>query len=66
VQQEGGAREVIRAGDMIWTPAGVKHWHGAAADSELSHAAIIENVDAQEVTWMEQVGEMEYAGACPS
>jgi quercetin dioxygenase-like cupin family protein len=66
VQQEGGAREVIRAGDMIWTPAGVKHWHGAASDSGLSHAAIIENVDAQEVTWMEQVGETEYGSACPS
>jgi quercetin dioxygenase-like cupin family protein len=62
MQQEGGAREAIRAGDMIWTPAGVKHWHGAAADSAMSHAAIIENVDAQEVTWMEQVSDEQYRG----
>jgi quercetin dioxygenase-like cupin family protein len=48
---------------MIWTPAGVKHRHGAAADSAMSHAAIIENVDAQQVTWMEQVSEEQYAGA---
>jgi quercetin dioxygenase-like cupin family protein len=66
VQQEGGAKEVIRAGDMIWTPAGVKHWHGAAADSGLSHAAIIERVDMSDVTWMEQVSDQEYGGACPS
>jgi 4-carboxymuconolactone decarboxylase len=65
VQQHGGSKEVIREGDMIWTPAGVKHWHGAAADSPLAHAAIIENVDAQEVTWMEQATEQEYGGACP-
>ena len=38
-------REVIRAGDMIWTPPGVKHWHGAASNSALSHAAIIERFD---------------------
>lgn len=66
VQQQDGTKEVIRAGDMIWTPAGVKHWHGAASDSELSHAAIIERIDMTDVTWMEQVTEQEYGGACPS
>lgn len=29
----------------------------------MSHAAIIENVVAQQVTWMEQVSEEQYAGA---
>ena len=30
VQRWGGAVEEIRAGDVVWTPPGVKHWHGAA------------------------------------
>jgi len=27
----------ITAGDVVLIPAGEKHWHGAAADSEFSH-----------------------------
>ena len=33
VQQWGGSVQEIRPGDVIWTPPGVKHWHGAAATS---------------------------------
>ena len=29
VQQEGGEKIEIKPGDVIWTPPGVKHWHGA-------------------------------------
>jgi quercetin dioxygenase-like cupin family protein len=67
VQQEGGEKQVIRPGEIVWTPPGVKHWHGAASDRAMSHATLIENVDEQEVVWMEQVGEKEFgAGACPA
>jgi 4-carboxymuconolactone decarboxylase len=67
VQQEGGERELIRAGDIIWTAAGVKHWHGAAANTPMSHAAIIENADQAEVKWMEKVTAAEFgAGDCPA
>jgi len=27
VQQWGGPVQVIRKGDVVWIPAGVKHWH---------------------------------------
>jgi quercetin dioxygenase-like cupin family protein len=30
----------IQPGDIIHIPAGEKHWHGAAQDSEMSHLAI--------------------------
>ena len=30
----------LHAGDVVNIPAGVKHWHGAAADSWFSHLAI--------------------------
>ena len=32
VQREGGPIEEIRQGDVVWFPAGEKHWHGAAPD----------------------------------
>ena len=28
---------VVTAGDIIFIPAGEKHWHGATGDSEFSH-----------------------------
>jgi quercetin dioxygenase-like cupin family protein len=34
---EGGD---IRAGDVVYIPAGEEHWHGAAPDSYLLHTAI--------------------------
>ena len=30
VQEDGGAKREIKPGDVIWTPPGVKHWHGAS------------------------------------
>ena len=31
----------MSAGDIIIVPAGLKHWHGANAESDLSHIAIV-------------------------
>lgn len=39
VQQEGGEKQAIRQGDVVWTPPGVKHWHGATATDRLTHIA---------------------------
>jgi quercetin dioxygenase-like cupin family protein len=36
VATEAGEK-VITVGDVVLIPAGEKHWHGAAKDSELSH-----------------------------
>src|SRR4051812_40420547 len=40
VQEEGGPKREIKPGDVIWTPPGVKHWHGATATTSMSHIAI--------------------------
>lgn len=32
-QEEGKKAQVIRKGDVVHIPAGVRHWHGATADS---------------------------------
>lgn len=63
VQQEGGERQPIRAGDTVWTPPGVKHWHGAGSQGPMSHAAVHERFDQQEVIWMQKVGDEEYRNA---
>src|ERR687890_1024145 len=42
VQQWGGPVEEIRPGDVVWTPPGVKHWHGASPSTAMTHIAIQE------------------------
>jgi quercetin dioxygenase-like cupin family protein len=40
VQREGGPIEEIRAGDVVWFPPGLKHWHGATPITAMTHIAI--------------------------
>jgi 4-carboxymuconolactone decarboxylase len=61
VQRWGDSVDEIRPGDVIWIPAGQKHWHGAAPTSEMSHLAITESRDGRSTDWMEKVTEQEYA-----
>jgi quercetin dioxygenase-like cupin family protein len=63
VQVEGGAREEIRPGDLVWFPPGVKHWHGATATTGMSHIAIAEALDGKTVDWMEKVSDEQYQRA---
>ena len=60
VQQEGGRRQEIKTGDVIWTPPGVKHWHGATSSQAMTHIAIQEHADGKVVDWQEHVTEQEY------
>lgn len=62
VQRDGGPVEEIRQGDIVWFPAGEKHWHGASAETAMSHIAIQEAVDGSAVTWMEQVTDEQFSG----
>ena len=39
-QEWGKDAVLMNAGDVINIPVGVKHWHGATADSWFSHLAI--------------------------
>lgn len=60
VQAWGEPKQEIKPGDVIWTPPGVKHWHGATETSPMSHMAIQEQVDGKVVTWMEHVSDEQY------
>ena len=60
VQEEGGQKREIKPGDVIWTPPGVKHWHGATAANAMSHIAITNMIGGKNVDWMEKVGDEQY------
>nr|WP_204355815.1 MULTISPECIES: cupin domain-containing protein [Marinobacter] len=60
VQQEGGEKIEIKPGDVVWTPPGVKHWHGASSENAMQHIAIQEAKEGSNVEWMEQVSDEQY------
>ncbi|MDA8133320.1 MAG: carboxymuconolactone decarboxylase family protein [Desulfobacteraceae bacterium] len=60
VQSEGEAVQEILPGDVVWIPAGERHWHGAAPDSPMSHVAISAPINGSTVQWMEPVDDKQY------
>lgn len=60
VQRWGDPVEEIRQGDVVWTPPGQKHWHGASANTAMTHIAITEKLDGKTVEWMEKVSDAQY------
>ena len=59
-QREGGPKQEIRPGDVVWFPPGEKHWHGATETSAMSHVAVAEADDGTAVNWMEHVSDEDY------
>lgn len=57
VQRWGGPVEEMRVGDVVRIPPHVKHWHGAAPGSALTHLAITEAQDNKTVDWLEPVAD---------
>ena len=55
-QEAGQPAQKIKAGDVVVTHDGVKHWHGATKDSWLSHIAIT----AGTPEWLEPVADHDY------
>ncbi|WP_410210824.1 cupin domain-containing carboxymuconolactone decarboxylase family protein [Aquirhabdus sp.] len=62
IQFWGGPVQRIVAGDVVWIPAGQKHWHGASSDSAMTHLAIQEQLDGKSVDWLEKVSDAQYSG----
>jgi quercetin dioxygenase-like cupin family protein len=60
VQREGGPKEQIHPGDVVWFPPGVKHWHGATATTAMTHIAIAEALAGKSVDWQEKVSDDQY------
>ena len=50
----------LQPGDVVYIPAGVKHWHGAAKDSWFAHLSLsVPGVNTSN-EWLEPVSDEEY------
>lgn len=65
VQLEGQERQELEVGDVIWTPPGVRHWHGATPYRPMTHIALQSGVDGEVVDWQELVTDEEYDKSKP-
>lgn len=59
-QEEGKEIRILKPGDVVRIPLNVKHWHGAAPDSEFAHISIETNIPNNITTWLEPVSDEEY------
>ena len=59
-QEWGKPVQEIRPGDVVTCPPGVKHWHGAASNTAMTHMAVTGTVDGRNVDWMEKVSDDQY------
>lgn len=60
IRNGGAPARSLKPGDVVRIPAGVKHWHGAARDSELVHVAIAVPGEGASNEWLEPVAEEGY------
>jgi quercetin dioxygenase-like cupin family protein len=60
-QEWGKPVQEIRPGDVVWCPPGVKHWHGAAPKTAMTHLAVTGTADGKNVEWMEKVSDEQYS-----
>lgn len=59
-QEEGKPAQKLTPGSVVEIPAGVKHWHGAAKNSQFTHIAVeIPAVNGSN-EWLEPVTDEEY------
>lgn len=59
-QEEGKPAQEILPGTVIHIPAGVKHWHGATADSWFAHLAFEIAGENTSNEWLEPVTDEQY------
>lgn len=63
-QEWGKPVQMLRPGDVVRCPPGVKHWHGAGLTTAMSHLAVTGTLEGKGVHWMEKVSDEQYgAGA---
>lgn len=60
VQEWGGPVVEVKAGDTVWFPPGVKHWHGASANEAMTRIALTGVANGKNSDWMEKVSDEQY------
>lgn len=63
VQQQGRPAQLMRPGDVVTIPPGIRHWHGAGQGGPMTHVAITERQEERTVVWQEQVSDADYQTA---
>lgn len=63
-QEWGKPVVVLRPGDIVQCPIGVKHWHGGTATTAMSHIAISE-ASKEGTLWLEPVTDEQYPQTLP-
>lgn len=61
IRRKAKEAQELKAGITVVIRPGIVHWHGASADSEFSHISIIPNPEENEDTWLDAVGNKDYA-----
>ena len=62
MQTEGQPVRALGPGDVVWTPPGAKHWHGATRSSTMTHVGISERPEGGSVSWLEPVSDVQFQG----
>jgi quercetin dioxygenase-like cupin family protein len=58
-QERGKPKQLLLKGDVVKSPAGAEHWHGAASEIGVTHIAITP-VSESGTKWLEKVTDAEY------
>lgn len=59
-QSDGGPKQELRPGDVVWFAPSERHWHGATETTGMTHIAIAEALDGKVVDWLEKVTDEQY------
>ena len=59
-QEKGKPAQIIKKGDVINIPENVEHWHGASAKTSMTHTAITNFKEEEQVTWLQPVTDLEF------
>jgi quercetin dioxygenase-like cupin family protein len=60
-QEWGKSVQVIRPGDVVVCPPGVKHWHGASPTTAMTHLTVTGTLaDGKNANWLEKVSDEQY------
>lgn len=60
-QQWDKPAQELHAGDVVYIPPEVKHWHGAAPDDWFAHLAVEVPAEGAYTQWLEPVSDEQYA-----
>lgn len=59
-QESGKMPQSLKPGDVVFIPAGVKHWHGAKENCWFSHLAVECPGEDTSTEWLEAVDDLQY------